>query len=75
MINYAIYDCFSTTYLISPVLENWIFKKLKNTNIIELFTSFKLLSLPSLPTNNSLNKKIKKKNINPQKLFKLMIMI
>ncbi|CAF4803594.1 unnamed protein product, partial [Rotaria sp. Silwood2] len=33
MINYAIYDCFSTTYFIRPVLEYWTFNKLKNTNI------------------------------------------
>ncbi|CAF1457251.1 unnamed protein product [Rotaria sp. Silwood1] len=55
MITYAIYDCFLTTYLIRPVLENWTFKQLKNTNITELFTSFK--SSP-LPANNSSNKKI-----------------
>jgi hypothetical protein len=72
MISYAIYDVFSTTYLIRPVLENWTFQKLKNANVIELFTSFKLSPLPPLPANNSSNKKIKKKNINPQKLFNII---
>ncbi|CAF1258658.1 unnamed protein product [Rotaria sordida] len=67
MIKYAIYDCLTATYFIRPVLAYWTFNKLKNTNIIELFTSFKS---PSLPTNNSSNKK-NKKNINVQKLFNL----
>ena len=68
MINYAIYDCFATTYLIRPVLDNWTFKKLKDTNIIELFTAFKL---PALPTYSSINRKINKKmeqNVNSQTL-------
>jgi hypothetical protein len=72
MISYAIYDVFSTTYLIRPVLENWTFQKLKNANVIELFTSFKLSPLPPLPANNSSNKKIKKNNINLQKLFNII---
>lgn len=67
MITYAIYDCFTTTYFIRPVLEKWTFKQLKNINIIELFTSFKS---PPLPTINLPNKKILK-NANLQKLFNI----
>ncbi|CAF1163779.1 unnamed protein product [Rotaria sordida] len=61
MINYATYDCFSTTYLIRPVLESWTFKQLKDTNIVELFTSFKSLPLPIINSSNKRNFKIKKK--------------
>ncbi|CAF3851496.1 unnamed protein product [Rotaria sp. Silwood1] len=70
MINYAIYDCFSTTYLIRPVLEKWTFNQLKDTNIVDLFTSFKSLSLPTINSSNKKNKKLKK-NINLQKLFNI----
>jgi hypothetical protein len=72
MIHYAIYDVFTTTYFIRPVLEDWTFQKLKNTNIIELFTSFKSSPLPPLSANNSSNKKLKTKNIDPHKLFKII---
>ncbi|CAF3729881.1 unnamed protein product [Rotaria socialis] len=72
MIKYAIYDVLSTTYLIRPISEYWTFQKLKNTNIIDLFTSFKSSPLPSLPTNKSSKNKSIKKNINPQKLFKIL---
>ncbi|CAF4144676.1 unnamed protein product [Rotaria sordida] len=70
MINYAIYDCFSTTYLIRPVLEYWTFKQLNNINIVELFTSFKALPLPKINSSNKKSKKIKK-NINLQHLFNM----
>ncbi|CAF5176887.1 unnamed protein product, partial [Rotaria sp. Silwood1] len=70
MINYAIYDCFSTTYLIRPVLEKWTFKQLKDTNIVDLFTSFKSLPLPTIHSSHKKNKKLKK-NINLQKLFNI----
>ena len=66
MITYAIYDCFTTTYLIRPVLEQWTFNQLKNININELFTSFETTPLPII---NLSNKKIKN-NVNLQKLFK-----
>ena len=69
MINYAVSDAFTTTYLIRPVLEYWTFQKLKNINIVELYTSFKSLLLSPLPANNSLNRKIENKNINTQKFF------
>ncbi|CAF5044033.1 unnamed protein product, partial [Rotaria sp. Silwood1] len=58
MINYAIYDCFSTTYLIRPVLEYWTFKQLNDINIVELFTSFKALSLPKINSSNKKNDEI-----------------
>ncbi|CAF5108669.1 unnamed protein product, partial [Rotaria sp. Silwood1] len=70
MINYAIYDCFSTTYLIRPVLEYWTFNQLNDINIVELFTSFNVLPLPKINSSNKKSKKIKK-NINLQKLFNI----
>ncbi|CAF5032196.1 unnamed protein product [Rotaria sp. Silwood1] len=70
MINYAIYDCFSTTYLIRLVLEKWTFNQLKDTNIVDLFTSFKSLPLPTINSSHKKNKKLKK-NINLQKLFNI----
>ncbi|CAF5035514.1 unnamed protein product, partial [Rotaria sp. Silwood1] len=72
MINYAIYDCFSTTYIIRPVLEYWTFKQLNDINIVELFTSFEALPLPKINASNKKSKKIKK-NINLQKLFNLNV--
>ncbi|CAF3293175.1 unnamed protein product [Rotaria sp. Silwood2] len=71
MINYAIYDCFSTTYFIRPVLEYWTFNKLKNANIVELFTSFKSLPLPTINSSNTKTNKKIKKNIDPQQLFNI----
>ena len=72
MIKYAIYDCFATTCLIRPVTQYWTFQQVMDIDIIDLFTSFKSSSLPPFPANNSSNKKIKKKNINPQKLFNII---
>ncbi|CAF4931198.1 unnamed protein product, partial [Rotaria sp. Silwood1] len=48
--------------------EYWTFKQLNDINIVELFTSFKALSLPKINSSNKKSKKIKK-NINLQKLF------
>ncbi|CAF4644244.1 unnamed protein product [Rotaria socialis] len=67
MLRYAIYDCFTTTYLARPVLSTWTFQKVKNTNVIDLFqassSSSASPSLSSLPHENNI---IINTNINPQ---------
>ncbi|CAF2200514.1 unnamed protein product [Rotaria magnacalcarata] len=74
MLRYAIYDCFTTTYLARAVLRAWTFQKVKNTHIIDLFQALSSTS-PSLsllysyddipinqcrtiPVNNALYKQI-----------------
>ncbi|CAF3494634.1 unnamed protein product, partial [Rotaria socialis] len=65
MLRYAIYDCFTTTYLARPVLEDWTFEKVKNINVLNLFQASSFTS-PSLSSLHQANNTIIHTTINPQ---------
>jgi hypothetical protein len=67
MMHYAIHDCFATTYLIRPILEEWSFQRVKNINVIELFRAFK----PTTPLPLPQAKKKKKKNIDAHEFMRI----
>ncbi|CAF2927168.1 unnamed protein product [Rotaria sp. Silwood2] len=73
MIHYATHDVMAVTFLIRPITEQWTFEKIKNRKISEMFVAFKSVKLPPLPTTTSTKKKIK--NINVQKLSKILTSI
>ncbi|CAF4589501.1 unnamed protein product, partial [Rotaria magnacalcarata] len=67
MLHYAIYDCFTTTYLARPVLAFWTFQQVKNTHILDLFqASTSPSSTSSLSSSHHDNNDIINTNINPQ---------
>jgi hypothetical protein len=61
-IRYLIYDCFARTYFIKPVLEYWTFRRLKETNIVELFTSSAQASSIIKPNRKEITKNINRIN-------------
>ncbi|CAF5023860.1 unnamed protein product, partial [Rotaria socialis] len=72
MFRYAIYDCFTTTYLARPVLSAWTFQKVKNINVVDLFQASSSSTSPSLFSLPHEHNTIINTNINPQ-IFKNVI--
>ncbi|CAF1349699.1 unnamed protein product [Adineta ricciae] len=70
MISYAVHDVIAVTYLIRPISEHWTFDQIKHRNMDELFKAFELIQLPLTP--KPLNKKKKAKNINVNKIAKIL---
>ncbi|CAF3544580.1 unnamed protein product [Rotaria socialis] len=66
MLRYAIYDCFTTTYLARPVLSTWTFQKVKNINVVDLFQASSSSTSPSLFSLPHEHNTIINTNINPQ---------
>ncbi|CAF1337864.1 unnamed protein product [Adineta steineri] len=64
MVFYAIYDCFTTTYLAYPVLQYWTFQQVAKINIVDLFQTSPSSSLHhgynNIKNDTQVNKQLKK---------------
>ena len=77
LIRYIIYDCFTTTYFVKPVLEYWTFEELSKINITELFIASSKSSSITNNNDNNIKNNFKKnnkvnKNIDGQMLMNVL---